>query len=163
MSRIVAIRGHPEYSVSDDGYIIGKNGIRMKAIPDKDGYHIVKIYDNGRYTRIRVSRVVAEHFIPNPNNLPQVNHLDGNKDNNTVANLEWSTSSDNTKHSYDIGLHTVTKVVRHNQDGSITKYRNAIIAASENNIGNPRSIRVAISRGTKSGGYHWTRDNICVD
>ena len=49
--------------------------------------------------------MVAKAFIPNPDNLPQVNHKDGNKLNNSIKNLEWSTNSDNTQHGYDNGLY----------------------------------------------------------
>lgn len=49
--------------------------------------------------------MVAKAFIPNPNNLPQVNHKDGNKLNNSISNLEWVTNSDNTQHGYNNGLY----------------------------------------------------------
>lgn len=51
-----------------------------------------------------IHRIVAEHFIPNPGKLPEINHKDGNKQNNHFLNLEWITSSDNKIHSYDTGL-----------------------------------------------------------
>lgn len=54
-----------------------------------------------------VHRVIAETFIPNPNNLPCVNHKDGNKLNNQVTNLEWCTYSENTTHAYRIGLEQI--------------------------------------------------------
>lgn len=161
MSRTVAIRGHPGYLVSDDGTIFGPTGIKQTPFIDRDGY---VIYCLGRKRRtVRASRVLAIAFIPNPSGLPQVNHKDGNKLNNSICNLEWITSKDNTQHSYDTGLHMVGAVLRHDADGSITRYKNAIVAATENDISNPHSIRVAISRGTKSGGYHWTRDSLNAD
>ena len=59
---------------------------------------------NGKQKNCRVNRLVAQHFIPNPDNLPEVNHIDGNKENNHVSNLEWCTRSHNVKHSFDTGL-----------------------------------------------------------
>lgn len=60
--------------------------------------------DNGNYKIAYVHRLVASAFIPNPDNLPQVNHKDGNTRNNRVENLEWVTASQNRQHAYDIGL-----------------------------------------------------------
>ena len=59
---------------------------------------------NGKPKNCRVNRLVAQHFIPNPENLPEVNHIDGNKENNHVSNLEWTDRSHNVKHSFDTGL-----------------------------------------------------------
>lgn len=56
-----------------------------------------------------VHRLVAIHFIPNPDNLPEVNHIDGNKENNHVSNLEWVSTSDNQKHAIRTGL----KLIHH--------------------------------------------------
>lgn len=69
-------------------------------------YPYISLTDkNGIQFRTRVHRLVAEAFIPNPNNLPQVNHKDGNKANNHVDNLEWCTCRDNLIHSFNTGLH----------------------------------------------------------
>lgn len=92
--------GHSGYKISSHGRIMGKKGgIRIPyAMPDR--YYVITI-EKKTYT---VHRIVARMFIPNPNELPQVNHKDGNKLNNNVSNLEWSTGSDNIKHAYKTGL-----------------------------------------------------------
>lgn len=68
------------------------------------GYHYVQLHTKGSYVHKIVHRLVAEAFIPNPMNLPQVNHKDGNKANNYTSNLEWCTASENEKHAYREGL-----------------------------------------------------------
>ena len=70
----------------------------------KNGYAYVYLCNNGVYKNVRLHKLVAKTFIPNPNNLPQVNHKDGNKLNNHVKNLEWCTASENIKHAYKLGL-----------------------------------------------------------
>lgn len=64
------------------------------------GYETVTIYDK----RYKIHRLVAQAFIPNPQKLPQVNHIDGNKLNNRADNLEWITNRENMLHSWGIGL-----------------------------------------------------------
>ena len=69
------------------------------------GYQIVKLYKGHKeFKNIPLHRLVALAFISNPNNYPQVNHIDGKPSNNNVENLEWVTNSMNTKHAYDTGL-----------------------------------------------------------
>lgn len=68
------------------------------------GYKKVILYKGGRYKNRYVHRLVAESFIPNPDNKPQVNHKDGVKTNNSVSNLEWCTQSENMLHAYRTGL-----------------------------------------------------------
>lgn len=65
----------------------------------KQGYYIVQLCKNNKAKTKRVNRLVAQAFLDNPNNLPQVNHIDKNKYNNKVENLEWITSKDNTRYS----------------------------------------------------------------
>ena len=67
-------------------------------------YLIFSIYKNGTTRWYSAHRLVAEAFVPNPENKPFVNHLDGNKFNNHVSNLEWVTQSENVQHAYSAGL-----------------------------------------------------------
>lgn len=80
-----------------------KEGIKKPSI-DKDGYKQVNLSKNGKCTTYKVHRLVALTFIPNPNNYPVINHIDGNKQNNKVDNLEWCTRSENDLHAFRLGL-----------------------------------------------------------
>lgn len=68
------------------------------------GYLAVTLAKNKINKKIRVHKLVALNFIPNPDNKPHINHIDGNKHNNCVNNLEWVTPKENTKHAFDNGL-----------------------------------------------------------
>lgn len=70
----------------------------LKTSLDKDGYVLIVLSSDKKRLHTRVHRLVAKAFIPNPENKPQVNHIDGNKQNNYVNNLEWATSSENIQH-----------------------------------------------------------------
>ena len=80
------------YEVSDKGRVrslkFGKERI-LKSVRMQKGYLTVGLYKNGDEKRCYVHRLVAKTFIPNPQNLPEVNHKDENKENNSVKNLEW--------------------------------------------------------------------------
>lgn len=92
------------YSVSNYGRVRNDVNGKFLSLRDLTGYKRVSIYVNGVPTDLRVHRLVAAAFIPNPENKPQVNHIDGNKSNNYVGNLEWCTNGENQKHAYKLGL-----------------------------------------------------------
>ena len=81
-----------------------RNGIILKSQQDAKGYQRVSITTKKIKHTLKVHREVAKAFIPNPNNLPQVNHIDGNKNNNSVDNLEWVTNRENALHALSNGL-----------------------------------------------------------
>lgn len=75
-----------------------------KVVNNKRGYLAVGLSKKGIFKIKTVHRLVAETFISNPNNLPQVNHIDGNKMNNSITNLEWCTKNENQNHAVRTGL-----------------------------------------------------------
>ena len=104
MIKIEEIPNHDSFKATSDGCVIGKRGKPLVGHVDRCGYREVMLSEYGTCNQYRVHRLIAETFIPNPNNLPCVNHKDGNKLNNCVDNLEWCTHSENTKHAYENGL-----------------------------------------------------------
>jgi len=68
------------------------------------GYRMVNLHKDGIYRPITIHKLVATYFISNPDSKPQINHIDGLKENNIYTNLEWCTGSENIKHAYKIGL-----------------------------------------------------------
>ena len=91
-----------DYEITATGQVINKtNGHQLKPQPNGKGYLRVSIAGKLQF----VHRLVAEKFIPNPNNYEQVNHIDGNKTNNCVENLEWVSNQINRDHAVETGLH----------------------------------------------------------
>ena len=100
------------YSIPRKGTI---NNIRkISQRKNKYGYMQVVLMKNNKMKTFLVHRLVAQAFIPNYNSFPQVNHIDGNKANNRVANLQWCTVSHNTKHAYENNLGGFRDVVSKN-------------------------------------------------
>lgn len=98
------------YTITSDGNVktcnwrnTGRNGI-LKPAKDNKGYLRVGIMIDGKLSTRKIHRLVALAFIPNPENKPQVNHIDGNKLNNNHNNLEWSTNKENSNHAIKKGL-----------------------------------------------------------
>ena len=92
---------------------------------EKTNYPFVGLTKNHKSKMLRIHRLVADAFIPNPNNLPQINHKDGNKTNNNVNNLEWCTPSENCLHAYRVGLHKNNRPVECLLDGVVVKRYNS--------------------------------------
>lgn len=91
---------YPSYKVTKSGKVYSyRQGNVLKPLSmilDSSGYPIVKLYDDTNKKRtIAVHRIIADTFIPNPNNLECINHKDENKTNNSVENLEWCTKAYN--------------------------------------------------------------------
>lgn len=98
-------------------------GKQHKLTVTKSGYVSTILYKNSEQKNYRVHRLVAEAFIPNPENLPQVNHIDENKENNCVDNLEWCTGSYNIKSRSKKNEH---RILQYDKNGNFIKIWNSI-------------------------------------
>lgn len=95
------------YKISNTGLVTKKNSNELQPLKiHKRGYLLAHIQTGGIDTKkwVLVHRLVANLFIPNPDQKPQVNHIDGDKTNNSVDNLEWVTNSENRQHAVKTGL-----------------------------------------------------------
>ena len=92
-----------DYEITEDGEVINKHTGRYVK-PQKNGKGYYRVSIGGKL--VFVHRLVAEKYIPNPENKSQVNHKDGDKTNNHVSNLEWVTNKENRNHALKNGLHT---------------------------------------------------------
>lgn len=145
--------GNDNYSISNNGRLLNKKG-KEKTFQKKDGYLKVDLYMNGIKSSKRVHRLVAEAFIPNPKNKPDVNHKDGNKCNNSVDNLEWVDKKENMQHASKNGLlhpnplrgnaHPRPMLGRKNPNAAIANSRKVRIIETGEIFGSIKDCAIAI-------------------
>lgn len=147
-----------------------RKGVELKQLIEIQGYYRVTLWHNRHKKEdIRVHNLVAVQFIPNPENKKTVNHIDGNKLNNNVSNLEWNTYSENHLHAYRMGLKKPAHLgkfgkLHHNSkplnqftiDGILIKTFDALMDASRETGLNFKNISVCASGKRKTcGGFKW--------
>lgn len=172
------------YMVNNLGTVISKarliwNGVcyfesrehKMTQSLDSTGYYCMYFSNNNKRSSVRVHRIIAKAFIPNPDNKKTVNHIDGNKLNNNIDNLEWCTQKENVRHAWDNNLsHPSMKNKfgeNHHSSIKIAKFDSNLNKISEF-FGVNEACRVdgekvgkiswAIKHGTKTKkGFYWQR------
>lgn len=182
----IQVIGFPNYTITNDGEIfslnyLGVKGRKQQLIPTNSGRGYVQVQlckDGKKYVRYP-HILVAQHFIPNPDNLPQINHKDGDKSNCHDWNLEWCTQGDNMKHAHNTGLRDdrqhlleiskmavekISKsVLQLNNDGTIhARYKNAVEASDI--TGAPRRHICSCCNGKRNtcGGWKWSYDGSVI-
>lgn len=153
-----------KYKISNYGHVWSRynNGLlKLKAI---FGYIRAFVFIDNKVKNLAVHRLVAQNFIPNPNNLPQVNHIDGNKNNNFYKNLEWCSQSDNIRHAYNTGLNFYTKE-RKNKLSCIMKDGKAKEMRKLRKEWKPHTeeTKIKISNSEKGELNHNSKKTYCVE
>lgn len=126
-----------------------------------DGYVRVDLCRDRKHERFSVHRLVALHFIPNPGMLDQVNHIDGDKTNNCVENLEWCTQVENAAHAVKAGLfkpHNERRVVGTDSSGNKIYFKSAAEAERTLSIDSGSISSVCTKHNPHrhtAGGYKW--------
>ena len=121
------ITDFPNYSINTDGIVVNTvTNITKKAWLGKNGYYHVDLYHNNLNKKVAIHRLLALHFIPNPDNKRTVNHIDGDKTNNALSNLEWASDSENIQHAYDNDLNrcTTKKISEDAMDEILVRFYN---------------------------------------
>lgn len=162
------------YQVSNFGRVRNAKGLIMKQKPSKDGYVRIQLFKDGRYKAQYVHILVASQFLDKPRiEKVEVNHIDANKSNNVVSNLEWVTRRENHYHAVAMGLKPVCPTVgkygadnpcvkpvyQYDKDGNfLKKWRTRSEAASFFHC-TPSSLSRCMNGGRKScKGFVWKRE-----
>lgn len=136
----------------------------LKCSSTPRGYLYLSLSKNGVWKNYRVNRLIAQTFIPNPENKPTVNHINGIKTDNMVENLEWNTIGENVRHAIKNGLQIKTKKVRCIETGIIYNSINEASALSNiSRSGITMCCRKYIYKGNlhkTAGGFHWEFINV---
>lgn len=161
------------YQVSNLGYIRNTKFHRKVNLYKHKGYLRAALCKNNHCVHLYVHRLVAQEFILNPLNKPEVNHIDGNKLNNRADNLEWCTRQENMKHARKTGLWKVTEnmkkalVIYHKKSVSqyamtgkfIRSFDSAKSAHDYTNINSSNIILCCKGKRNSAGGYIWEYTN----
>lgn len=146
------------YTINEYGIITSHKGRIINTwIENNTGYHLFRVrYADGSVKCFRYHRILAEAFIPNPDNLPFVKHKDDNKDNNSLDNLEWGSNPDNVKEGYDNGCYEFTErchkiKVTYVNTGEVKVFKSLRSLSDELDI-NRKNV-AAILKGKKNNTY----------
>ena len=148
-----------DYSVSTEGEVRKDTTNYILSQSSQQDYKFVGLIINGKQKRMRVHRMVALTFIDNPDNKPYVNHINGNRSDNNVENLEWVTPSENTQHAVNTGLFKngrTRAVIQYNLNGEQMATFESATEAARQTGGSQSKITMCCRRQRDSANdYQW--------
>lgn len=148
-----------DYSVSTEGEVRKDTTNYILSQSSQQDYKFVGLIINGKQKRMRVHRMVALTFIDNPDNKPYVNHINGNRSDNNVENLEWVTPSENTQHAVRTGLFKnshARAVIQYNLNGEQMATFESASEAARQTGGSQSKITMCCRRQRESANdYQW--------
>lgn len=161
ISNLGRVKSHGRYVKGAYGKY-WKEGRILKHGKTTNGYDFVYLSVNNNKKNVMVHRIVAETFIPNPEKKETVNHINGNKKDNRVSNLEWNTYKENNHHAIKTGLvknrfnHKGSRPVgQYSENGVLINTYPSLREASRKTGIRHDAIRGNINHGWKAGGYKW--------
>lgn len=133
-----------------------RNGV-IHSYTDRpsDDYIAVQLWSDGKFVQRVLHRLIAEAFIPNPENKPFINHIDGNKRNNEITNLEWVTAKENTAHALRTGLNPATGFGHAVRCITTGQEFESIQAAADALHIHRNSVKESLVRNSAYAGYHF--------
>ena len=166
-NRFYPIPGYPGYYINKITTDVLCTNEALPVILDqtensvKDPYYVVQLSDGKNHF---IHRLMAKTFLPGPEK-PHVNHIDGNKRNNNITNLEWATPSENSQHAVDTGLTDITvcckEVHQYTLSGKyITSYPSDVAAERATGIAKQNISKCTLGKRPNAGGYQWRRKKL---
>lgn len=150
------IPNFPRYEVTSDGEVFNKSGLKLKPDKTRNGYLRVSLSNEStKHKRFSIHRLVAEAFIPNPDNLPQVDHKNEIKTDNHIGNLRWSTPLDNLNHSSVIDKASIAKYRKVLCVTTGKVYNSVKEAADELGLYHSNIVACCNNRRHRCGGMEW--------
>lgn len=150
------------YTLYENGEILSNKTKKfLSKRKNNNGYFYCEIYINKERKRIYLHKYVAEYFIKNVNKKPQVNHKDGNKENNNSSNLEWVTCKENIIHAHKLGIGgkpPFKKVIQSNNKYIIKRWDSIKSVVNSLNISYQSISNCLSNRAKTAGGFKWNYD-----
>lgn len=154
-------KGFSDYQIDTEGNIYGKYGGVLHPSVNYKGYLIAQLrHENGKVYGVQVHRLIAEQFISNPDNKPLINHIDGNRANNCINNLQWVTASEAFKISFEVFNRkpSVTRKIygKNIKTNELVEFNSMAEAARFVGCGRGSIQHVASGRKKSAKGYFWS-------